>query len=52
LKVPVRLNDEYSAVKVALPYAHAEWSSITSPGLSIIGLSSLTSQQEVVQGEM
>ena len=29
-------------VRVMVPYAHNQWSSISSPGLSIIGLSSLT----------
>jgi len=31
---------------------HDEWFSVTSPGFSNIGLSTLTSQHEVVQAEM
>ena len=38
MKVPVRLNHEHSSVKVVLPYAHIDWSGITSPGLPTIGL--------------
>ena len=38
--------------QVVLRYAYDEWSSVTSTGLLIIGLSNLTSQQEVVQAEM
>ena len=45
-KIPVRLD------QIVLWYAHNEWSSITSTGLSVIGLSCLTSQLENVQAEM
>ena len=38
--------------QAVLQYAHTEWSSIMSPGLLIIGLPSLQSQQGVVQEEM
>jgi len=51
MKVRVRVN------LVVLQYAYSGglvhvWSSVTSSGLSIKGLSSLTSQQEVGQDEM
>ena len=38
--------------QVVLQYTHDECSSVTIPGFPIIGLSSLTSWQEVVQAEM
>ena len=38
--------------QVVLQCTHHEWSSVTSPGLLIIGLSSLTSWQEVMQAVM
>ena len=38
--------------QVALQYAHNELSNDMSPGFLIIGLSSVTSQQKVVQVEM
>ena len=46
MKVLVRLD------QVVIQHTHNEWSSVTNPGLSAIGLSSLTSQQEDVQAEM
>jgi len=42
IKAYVRLE------QVVLQYTHDEWSIVTSPGLLIIGLSYLTSRQEVV----
>ena len=41
IKAWVRLD------QAVLQYTHEEWSSIASPGLAILGLSSLTSRQEV-----
>jgi len=46
IKARVRLD------QVFLHYAHNEWSSIMSPGLSIIGLWTFKILQEVVQVEM